>query len=64
MQATIRSLTENSAKLETLEQRNKYLRQIKEEHRDEKFLEIWDEKLAEYAEKILEINKTNCEVGE
>ena len=38
--------------LKTLEQRNNYLRQIKEEHKDENLLEIWDEKLAEYAEKI------------
>ena len=35
--------------LKTLEQRNNYLRQIKEENKDEKLLEIWDEKLAEYA---------------
>ena len=40
--------------LKTIEQRNKYLRQIKEEHKDEKLLEIWDEKLAEYAVKICE----------
>ena len=40
--------------LKTIEQRNKYLRQIKEEHKDEKLLEIWDEKLAEYAIKICE----------
>ena len=40
--------------LKTLEQRNKYLRQIKEENKDEKLLEIWDEKLAEYAVKIYE----------
>lgn len=38
--------------LKTIEQRNKYLRQIKEENKDEKLLEIWDEKLAEYATKI------------
>lgn len=35
--------------LKTLEQRNNYLRQIKEENKDENLLEIWDEKLAEYA---------------
>ena len=35
--------------LKTLEQRNNYLRQIREENKDEKLLEIWDEKLAEYA---------------
>lgn len=40
--------------LKTIEQRNKYLRQIKEEHKDEKFLDIWDEKLADYAIKICE----------
>jgi len=41
----------------TLEQRNNYLRQIKEEHKDENLLEIWDEKLAEYAIKIYEYRK-------
>ena len=40
--------------LKTIEQRNKYLRQIKEQNADEKLLEIWDEKLAEYAIKICE----------
>ena len=35
--------------LKTLEQRNNYLRQIREENKDENLLEIWDEKLAEYA---------------
>lgn len=43
--------------LKTIEQRNKYLRQIKEEHKDENLLEIWDEKLAEYAIKIYEYRK-------
>lgn len=38
--------------LKTLEQRNNYLRQIKEENKPENLLEIWDEKLAEYAEII------------
>ena len=38
--------------LKTLEQRNNYLRQIKEENKPENMLEIWDEKLAEYAEVI------------
>lgn len=38
--------------LKTIEQRNKYLRQIKEENKDENLLEIWDEKLAEYAVTI------------
>ena len=36
----------------TLEQRNQYLKQIKEEGKSEELLEIWDEKLAEYAIKI------------
>ena len=43
--------------LKTIEQRNKYLRQIKEENKDEKLLDIWDEKLAEYAIKIYEYRK-------
>ena len=38
----------------TLEQRNKYLRQIREEGKSEELLEIWDEKLADYAIKIFE----------
>ena len=38
--------------LKTLEQRNNYLRQIKEEGKDENLLDIWDEKLAEYAINI------------
>lgn len=36
----------------TLEQRNNYLRQIKQENKNADFLEIWDEKLSDYAEKI------------
>ena len=36
----------------TLEQRNNYLRQIKQENKNPELLEIWDEKLADYAEKI------------
>ena len=40
--------------LKTLEQRNNYLRQIKLENKNENMLEIWDEKLAEYAIKIYE----------
>ena len=36
----------------TLEQRNNYLRQIKLENKNPEMLEIWDEKLADYAEKI------------
>ena len=38
--------------LKTLEQRNNYLRQIKEERKDENLLDIWDEKLSEYATNI------------
>lgn len=38
--------------LKTMEQRNNYLRQIREEQKSEEMLEIWDEKLAEYGEKI------------
>ena len=37
---------------QTLEQRNNYLKQIREENKPEEMLEIWDEKLAEYGEKI------------
>lgn len=36
----------------TLEQRNNYLKQIKENNKQEEMLDIWDEKLAEYGEKI------------
>lgn len=38
--------------LKNLEQRNRYLKQIKFENKDKELLEIWDEKLAEYSEKI------------
>ena len=38
--------------LKTIEQRNNYLKQIKEENKDENLLEIWDEKLAEYSIQI------------
>lgn len=38
--------------LKTIEQRNIYLRQIKEENKDINLLDVWDEKLSEYAEKI------------
>ena len=38
--------------LKALEQRNNYLKQIKFENKSEEFLEIWDEKIAEYAEKV------------
>lgn len=40
--------------LKTLEQRNKYLRQIREENKNEDLIEIWDEKLSDYAVKIYE----------
>lgn len=36
----------------TLEQRNNYLKQIRLENKSEDMLEIWNEKLAEYGEKI------------
>ena len=38
--------------LKTLEQRNNYLKLIKLENKEENLLDIWDEKLAEYGEKI------------
>jgi len=38
--------------LKTLEQRNNYLKQIKLENKSADFLDIWDEKLSEYAEKV------------
>ena len=38
--------------LKTIEQRNNYLRQIREENKPEEMLDIWDEELAEYSEKI------------
>ena len=43
--------------LKTLEQRNNYLRQIKEEKKDENLLDIWDEKLVEYADNIYKYRK-------
>ena len=43
--------------LKTIEQRNNYLRLIKYEIKPEEMLEIWDEKLAEYAETIYEYRK-------
>ena len=55
--------------LKTLEQRNNYLKQIKEENKSESMLEIWDEKLAEYAEIICKyrtefIEKLNSKIKE
>ncbi len=41
----------------TIEQRNNYLKQIKEYGKDENLLEIWDEKLADYAIKIYKYRK-------
>jgi DNA replication and repair protein RecF len=38
--------------LKYLEQRNNYLKQIKAESRSDEMLEIWDEKLSEFAEKV------------
>ena len=43
--------------IKTLEQRNNYLRQIKLENKDENLLDIWDEKLADYAFRIYEYRK-------
>ena len=43
--------------LKTLEQRNNYLRQIKEEKKDENLLDIWDEKIVEYAINIYNYRK-------
>ena len=43
--------------LNTLEQRNNYLRQIKEKNKDENLLDIWDEKLSEYAINIYKYRK-------
>ncbi len=43
--------------LKVLEQRNNYLRQIKDENKPEVMLEIWDEKLADYAQIICNYRK-------
>ena len=40
--------------MKTLEQRNIYLNQIRQENKPEEMLEIWDEKLAEYGQKVYE----------
>ena len=53
----------------TIEQRNNYLRQIREENKSENMLDIWDEKLADYAIKIYEyrnefIKKLNEKIDE
>ncbi len=38
--------------LKALEQRNNYLKQIKFENKSDELLEIWDEKISEYAEGV------------
>ena len=43
--------------LKTLEQRNNYLRQIKEENKNENMLDIWDEELVNYAINIYNYRK-------
>jgi DNA replication and repair protein RecF len=43
--------------LKTLEQRNMYLKQIKLEHKSADLLDIWDQKLVEYGEKIYNYRK-------
>ena len=55
--------------LKTIEQKNNYLRQIREENKKEDLLEIWDEELAEYSEKIFIyrnefINKISKKINE
>ncbi len=47
--------------LKTLEQRNQFLRQIREERKDENLLDIWDEKLAEHADIIYQYRKEYIE---
>ena len=43
--------------LKTLEQRNTYLKQIKLEHKSAELLDVWDQKLVEYGEKIYNYRK-------
>ena len=43
--------------LKTLEQRNIYLRQIKEEGKNQELLDIWDEKISEYAVEVYKYRK-------
>ena len=43
--------------LKALEQRNNYLKQIKFENKSDSMLEIWEEKLADYAESIYQYRK-------
>ena len=47
--------------LKTIEQRNNYLKQIKEEKKDENLLDIWDEKLTEEAYVIFQYLKKYIE---
>ena len=47
--------------MKNLEQRNNYLRQIREERKDESLLDIWDEKLAEYASIVFQYRKEYIE---
>lgn len=47
--------------LKTIEQRNNYLKQIKEEKKDENLLDIWDEKLTEEAYVIFQYRKKYIE---
>ncbi len=43
--------------LKTIEQRNNYLRLIKYENKSDDMLDVWDEKLTEYAEKVFNYRK-------
>ena len=43
--------------IKILEQRNKYLKQIKNEQKNPEMLDVWDIKLAEYGEKIFNYRK-------
>ena len=43
--------------LKVLEERNNYLKQVRNENYDDKLFEIWDEKLAEYGEIIYKYRK-------
>lgn len=55
--------------LKALDQRNNYLKQIKFENKSEDFLDIWDEKIAEYGEKVFKyrfefVNKLKNKIKE
>ena len=43
--------------LKNLEQRNIYLKQIKQENKSQELLDIWDDKINEYAEKVYQYRK-------